>query len=260
MKKIIATFLLLVSSQIVFSEIISIPNINQGLFHPKEDTETIYFENANSKAVLVFLPGGEGSFGTSPGSPPLERFFFLTSIAKGLNQGVKLDFVFMDSPYVLSPMNTKSNLGIRESKDHLDRIKSTVLFYAKKTNKPIWLIGHSNGAYSLSSFLNQAPENQKLIKGAIFSSGRIERILKGSFNLPILILHHEADSCPYTTYESAKNFYEEVKGRNRGKTEFVTIIGGTNDGEACFAGGSHHMFGGSYRQFNEATLKFISEN
>jgi pimeloyl-ACP methyl ester carboxylesterase len=260
MKKIIATLFLITISQIVFGEIISIPNPNEGFFHPKEDTQTIYFQNNNSKAVLIFLPGGEGSFGTFPDKPPLERFFFLTSIAKGQNQGAKLDFVFMDSPYVLSPMNTRSNLGIRESKDYLDRVKSVVKLYVQKTNKPIWLIGHSNGAYSLSSFLNQAPENQQLIKGAIFSSGRIERFLRGEFDLPILILHHEKDPCPHTTYESAKSFYDEVKKQNKGRTEFVTMIGGTNSGEACFSGGSHHRFSGSYDQFNDVVLKFISEN
>ena len=260
MNKILATLFLIAISHMVFGEIISIPNPNEGFFHSKEDTQTIYFQNTGSKAVLVFLPGGEGSFGTSQDKPPLERFFFLTSIAKGQNQGAKLDFVFMDSPYVLSPMNTRSNLGIRETKDHLDRIKSVVRLYAQKTNKPIWLIGHSNGAYSLSSFLNQVPDNPKLINGAIFSSGRTERFLKGEFNLPIVILHHENDPCPHTTYDSAKSFYEEVKKQNKGKTEFITMVGGTNAGEACFSSGSHHMFSGSYEQFNEAVLKFISEN
>ena len=260
MKKIFATVFFMAISQIAFGEIVSIPNPNEGFFYSKDDTQTIYFQNSNSKAVLVFLPGGEGSFGTSPDKPPLERFFFLTSIAKGQNQGPKLDFVFMDSPYVLSPMNTRSNLVTRESKDHLDRIKSVIRVYAQKTNKPIWLIGHSNGAYSLSSFLNQVPENQKLIRGAIFSGGRVERFLEGEFNVPILILHHENDPCPHATYDAAKNFYDEVKRQNKGKTEFITIIGGTNSGEACFSGGSHHMFSGAYEQFNDAVLKFITEN
>ena len=259
MIKIIATFLIGISS-ISFGEIISIPNPNEGFFYPKEDTQTIYLSNKESIASLIFLPGGTGSFGTAPGKPEIEKFFALTSIAKGLNQGAKLDFVFMDSPYELSPMNTKSNLGIRSMKDHLDRIKSVIKTFSQKTQKPVWLIGHSNGAYSLSSFLNQSPENQKMIKGAIFSGGRSERFLKGEFNLSILILHHESDPCPHTNYESAKSFYEEVKKQNKGRTEFVTIVGGTNSGEPCFSTGSHHMYSGSYGQFTESVVKFISEN
>ena len=98
MIKIIATFLIGISS-ISFGEIISIPNPNEGFFYPKEDTQTIYLSNKESIASLIFLPGGTGSFGTAPGKPEIEKFFALTSIAKGLNQGAKLDFVFMDSPY-----------------------------------------------------------------------------------------------------------------------------------------------------------------
>jgi pimeloyl-ACP methyl ester carboxylesterase len=237
-------------------EVISIPNPNTGFFYPKDDTQTIYFQNENSKAVLIFLPGGEGSFGTSPDKPHLERFFMLTPIAKG-STDIKMDFVFMDSPYILSPMNTKSNLGIRSTKDHLDRIKSVIKFYSQKTNKPVWLIGHSNGTYSLSSFLNQLSENQKLIGGAIFSSGRSETSVSGKFNIPILIIHHKNDPCPYTTYSSAQSLHETLVQSNNDKTEFVTITSGFNSGEACFAGSSHHMFSGSYEDYNNSIINFI---
>lgn len=239
-----------------YGEVISIPNPNTGFFYTKEDTHTIYFQNENSKAVLIFLPGGEGSFGTSPNKPSLDRFFMLTPIARG-NTNTKLDFVFMDSPYVLSPMNTKSNLGIRETKDHLDRIKSVIKFYSQKTNKPVWLIGHSNGAYSLSSFLNQSSDNQKLLGGAIFSSGRSETSVSGKFNLPILIIHHKNDPCPYTTYSSAKSLHENFVQNNNNQTELATITSGFSSGEACFAGSSHHMFSGSYDEYNNSIVNFI---
>lgn len=140
-------------SSTAFGEIISIPNPNEGFFHPKEDTQTVYLANTSSKAVLIFIPGGTGSYDTSPDKPEPDRFSMLTPISKGGHSGSKLDFVFMDSPYVLSPSNSKSNLGSREKKDHIDRIKSVVKFYSKKTGKPIWLIGHSNGGYSPSSYV-----------------------------------------------------------------------------------------------------------
>ena len=245
-------------SSAAFGEIISIPNPNEGFFHPKGDTQTVYLPNASSKAVLIFIPGGTGNYDTSPDKPEPDKFAMLTPISKGDHSGSKLDFVFMDSPYVLSPSNSRSNLGAREKKDHIDRIKSVVKFYSKKTGKPIWLIGHSNGGYSLSSYLNQSPENQKLIAGAIFSASRDERDLKGEFNLPLLIVHHEADPCHDTTYRSAKSFYEDVKKQNISRTEFVTIVGGTSSDRACSAG--LHMFRGSEEQFTESVIKFISQN
>lgn len=260
MLKIFTCLVFVFHLAIGYSEVISIPNPSVGFFHSKAETQTIYKANNDSKAVLIFLPGGEGSFGTDPNKKELERFYMLTKISKGENLGEKLDFVFMDSPYVLSPMTTKNNLSMRASKDHVERIKSVIKTYADKTKKPIWLIGHSNGAYSLAEFLNQSIENQSMITGAIFSSGRNESTLSNNLNIPILILHHENDSCPQTLYSSANRFYEDAIKKNKGITEFVTIVGGTNVGEACFAGGSHHMFGGSYDQFNNAVLKFIFEN
>jgi hypothetical protein len=244
-------------SSAAFGEIISISNPNEGFFHPKEDTQTIYLPNPTSKAVLIFIPGGTGSYETSPGKPERDRFSMLTPIAKGDHSGPKLDFVFMDSPYVLSPYS-KNNLGPRGKKDHIDRIKSVIKFYSKKTGKPIWLIGHSNGAYSLASFLNQSPENQKLIVGTIFSGSRDERDLKGEFNLPILIIHHEADPCHDTSYRGAKSFYEDAQKQNKSKTEFVAIVGGTSSDRACSAG--LHMYSGSEDQFTESVVKFISQN
>jgi hypothetical protein len=255
--RLIASIALLSLSTLAGAQVNSIPAPNQGFFDSKEDTQTFYKQNANSKVVIIFLPGGPGSFGLKPDSNGPRSFGMFDDIARGLNSGPKLDYVFMDSPYVLSPSNSK-DLSIRATKDHMDRIRSTIDLYKNKTNKPIWLLGHSNGAYSLAEFINQTPDYEKLIAGAIFSSGRNERDIRiDPINLPILVLHHEEDSCQSTTFGAAQSFYERVKSKNRSRTEFVAIKGGTNTGEACFAPTSHHMYGGSYEQFTNAIQQFI---
>ena len=257
LSRLISIAALLVISIPTYAEVFSIPAPNQGFFDNKEATQTFYKGNANSKAVMIFLPGGPGSFGLKPDFVGPRKYGMFEEIANGTNSGAKLDYVFMDSPYVLSPMNSK-NLSIRSTKDHMDRIRSVVDFYKSKTGKPIWLLGHSNGTYSLAQFINQTPDYDKLIAGAIFSSGRNEReITIDPINLPILVLHHAEDTCPSTQFGPAQLFYESVKSRNRSRTEFVAITGGTNDGEACFAPASHHMYGGSYSQFTNAVQQFI---
>lgn len=260
MKNLLRTCILscLAFSHFSFAQVNSIPAPNQGFFDNKEDTQTFYKSNANSKAVIIFLPGGPGSFGLTPDYAGPRSFGMFGEIANGSNGGPKMDYVFMDSPYVLSPMNSK-NLSIRATKDHMDRIRSTVEFYKNKTNKPIWLLGHSNGTYSLAQFINQTPDYDKLIAGAIFSSGRNEReITIDPINLPILVLHHENDSCASTQFSPAQSFYENVKAKNRSRTAFVTMTGGTNTGDPCSAPGSHHMYGGSHTQFTNAIEQFIS--
>lgn len=239
------------------AQLISIPAPNQGFFDIKDDTQTFYRSNQNSKAVLIFLPGGPGSFGLAPGYTGPRSYGMFEDIAKGNNSGIKMDYVFMDSPYVLSP--TKS-LAIRATGDHMDRIRSVIAFYKEKTNKPIWLLGHSNGTYSLAQFINKTPNYKQLIAGAIFSSGRSEReITINPIDLPILVLHHEEDSCASTPFDSAKSFYEEVKSKNLARTEFVALTGGGDSGEPCTAPTSHHMYSGSYQQFTNAIQQFIAK-
>ena len=217
-------------------------------------TESSYADVYISNIACI---SGKGSFGLKPDSTGPRSFGMFGDIANGTNSGQKIDYVFMDSPYVLSPMNSK-NLSVRATKDHMDRIRTTVEFYKSKTNKPIWLLGHSNGAYSLAQFINQTPNYDKLIGGAIFSSGRSEReITIDPINLPILVLHHADDTCSSTQFGPAQSFYESVKSKNRSRTEFVALTGGTNDGDPCSAPGSHHMYGGSYEQFTNAVQQFI---
>lgn len=244
-------------ANITWAQVFSIPAPNQGFFDSKEDTQTFYKSNPNSKAVLVFLPGGVGSFGLTPSFSGERKYGMFDEIARGNNSGIKMDYVFMDSPYALSP---RKDLSIRATKDHMDRIKGVVEFYKSKTNKPIWLLGHSNGTYSLAQFINQTPNYNQLIAGAIFSSGRAERdITIDPINLPILVLHHAEDSCSSTPFGSAQSFYEKVKSRNLSRTEFVAITGGTDTGEPCSASGSHHMYGDAYPQFTNAVQQFIGK-
>ena len=135
-----------------------------------------------------------------------------------------LDLVFLDSPYSLGWQG--GNIAPRYTNDHLSRMLSVIQFYKDKTSKPLYLIGHSNGAVSLSAFLNQSPENQKLLAGVIFSGSRNETNLDGPLSIPILLLHHEDDAnFRWTSYWQAERLYKKIKAVNSATTEFSTVHG-----------------------------------
>jgi predicted peptidase len=231
---ICALFTLLVSG-LSIADIIQIPS-------PYGNTAIAYWPSSDSKATLIFLPGGDGSFNIATKNlekPPwvLSKLYDASQISPGF------DIVFLDSPYSLGWQG--GNVAPRYSKDHLSRILSVIQFYKNKLSKPIYLIGHSNGAISLSAFLNQSPENQKLLAGVIFSGSRNETFLDDPLNVPILFLHHEDDANGrWTSYSQAEKLYKKVKVINYSITEFSTVHGGESGGDPSTSG--HHMYQGSF--------------
>ena len=67
-----------------------------------------------------------------------------------------------------------------------------------------------------------------------------------------LIVHHKADSCPWTTFSAAKASHE-IYG-----TEFIAMEGGISVGDRCEAF-SHHGFNGIERETVEAIKKWIRQ-
>jgi len=209
------------------------------------DTPTGYWGHPNAKAVVISLPGGDGSRGIAAQNPPRPGW-----LGAGLYDD-GLDSVLMDSNVSLG----WSSISPRYTKEHLARIKSVIEFYQNKLHKPIFLMGHSNSTISVAEFLNQSPENQKMLAGAIISSGRNETDISPPLNLPILFMHHEEDpNGRWTAYSHSQSLYEEVKKFNLAPTEFATVHGGES-GEASTAG--HHMYQGSLEEATKYVYEFV---
>ncbi len=246
MNNLIFAFLTMLISCLSVAEIIQVPS-------PYGNTTTAFWASQDSKATIIFLPGGDGSFNIAARNPSepswvLSKLYSASKISPGLNS------VFLDSPYSLGWQG--GNIAPRYTKDHLSRVLSVIQFYKKKTSKPIYLIGHSNGAITLSAFLNQSPENQKLLSGVIFSGSRNETYLDGPLNIPILFLHHEDDANGrWTSYSQAEKLYQTVKALNLSATQFSTVHGGEAGGDPSTSG--HHMYQGSLDEAANHIWNFI---
>jgi hypothetical protein len=246
MRKLVIAVVMMLFSSLSIAEIIQVVG-------PDGETPTAYWSNPNSKAVLIFMPGGDGSFSIAAKNPP-KPSWVLSKLYEASQKSPGLDLVFVDSPYSLGMRG--GNIAPRFSKEHLSRMLSVIQFYKEKTKRPIYLIGHSNGTISEAEFLNQSPDNQKLLAGIIFSGSRNETSVDGPLNIPVLVLHHEDDANGrWTSYSNAENLYKKIKALNGGPTQFSAVHGGEAGGDPSTSG--HHMYEGSFDEAANYIWSFI---
>ena len=189
------------------------------------DIPTVFWPKQDSKATLVFIPGGSGSFGISKRPDPKPNWVF-AELYK--SESVPLDLVFMDSHFSLQADqgDPYARWAARRDVRHIERIKITIDHYRKRTGKPVFLFGHSNGSLSLAEFLNQSADNQKMVGGVVFSGSRNETDIKQKISTPTMVLHHRSDSNRWTTPNSAEKLFVMIKQNNSSLTEQQWVEGG----------------------------------
>lgn len=253
------TLLTFVSSG-AWAQMFEVEQIEKGLFIRSAPTMTALRPASNARAVLIFIPGGEGVLNFTKsmdptGSPrsPIGR-----ALAKLSTSSVAAHVVAVDSPYVLP---ATAELSSRETGDHLVRIESVVEFYRARFNLPIWLMGHSNGGYSVAEFLKHLRDKKKedLIAGVVFSAGRDISRFGPIDNLPMLFTIAERDGCHSTTVAGNRAIYEKVKATNKAPMDFVLVNSGEHDNRnPCFGG--IHVFNGAEDELAKVLEQFISRN
>jgi hypothetical protein len=242
-----------------FAQVYSVEPIEKGFFSSSAHTKTFLWESKNAKATLIFIPGGEGQLNLNPDKKDLGGFY--GSTLKPLSDPTRTSGIFnvvvFDSPTALQ---TGSNYpGSRATSAHFKRIESVVLYYKEKFNHPVWLMGHSNGAVSVTEFYKylQKDKKENLISGIIYSSGRNGASFNSDTNLPVLLLAHQQDNCSKSTLHNSKSVYDELKKTNQQKTEFVLIKGGeAQHDDFCSSG--HHMFYGASEEVYSAIDSFVT--
>ena len=226
-------------------------------------TQTLYWQSSDAKATLVLIPGGDGYLGLKPTQKDTRNSFYqalkkLTDTTSG-NPGISV--VLFDSPIRLDS-NPKGYPSSRATADHLSRISSVIRFYKQKTGKPVWLMGHSNGAVSITEFLsyNDPQRAPSQISGLIVSSARrVASFDDRAIDLPVLFLHHQKDGCPNADSRASVKNFEQVKKTNKSVTEFRFLKSGEpENGSPCESG--YHMYYGADIELNEALRNFILAN
>jgi hypothetical protein len=149
--------------------------------------------------------------------------------------------VVFDSP---TPLPVGASYPVaRQNPEHLRRIESVVRYYKNIYALPVVIMGHSNGAASITEFykLLQKENKTELVAGAVYSSARNGSAFNEKTNLPVLFLAHERDGCAKSTPYQSKSVYEAQRRTNTQKLEYVLIHGGEGQAQdPCSSG--FHMF------------------
>ena len=220
-------------------------------------TTTYYFKGTNSKALILFLPGGDGimySNGTDLFSLP---FRLLTD--KNFSQG-KYDFASINSNKSLQTRKDRDWLNnvyqLRSEKDHILRVEDAINYYKSKTKLPIILFGHSNGGVSVEILLNHLIKENKinLISGIIVSetndtaAREIRTILtKPEINLPSIFLIHRKTRCSSVNYNYQIGQFEKIAEEKKTLVSIITIEGGIDSpNDPCYSG--YHMYYGADKE------------
>ena len=219
------------------------PFNEKGFLFSDAPTLTFVWIGEKARATLVFIPGGEGRIGLTPDRKNLGGFYAATlkplsdpNLTSGL-----FNVVVFDSPVALPPGNDYPHS--RQSKEHLLRVESVARHFRDQYSRPIWIMGHSNGAASMTEFYKMLEQNDRtaLVSGLIYSSARNGSSFSDKTNIPILFLAHERDGCAKSRPSASREVYERMRSTNLQKIDYIQIRGGDEQPQnPCMSG--FHMF------------------
>ena len=246
-------------AQASWAQVIAVEPTEKGLLYTTAPTLTFLWPARQARAVLIFIPGGEGRLGLKEDRRNIGGFYgnTLRPLSDETRTSGSFHVVVFDSPHELSSAGAYPIS--RTTPDHLMRIDSVVRHYQEKFNLPIWLMGHSNGGISLTEFLKYLEKKKglDLVQGVIASGIRNESDFAPPTRFPMLFIHHEQDGCSNTRYAAARALYEKIRPQARQPVEFRTLSGGSPEAaHPCSSG--HHMYHGASDEAVQAIDDFIA--
>jgi hypothetical protein len=243
---------------VAFAQMVSVPFNERGFLFNTAPTLTFLWPAQRPRVTLIFIPGGEGRIGLSPDRTTLGGFYGATlkPLSDASLTSGSFNVVVFDSPVNL-PVGTNYPSS-RQGSEHLLRIESVVRYYKELYALPIWIMGHSNGAASITEFYKMLQKSQKenLVEGAIYSSARNGSSFNDNTNMPVLFLAHERDGCDKSTPTQSHDVYERLRKTDPQRVEYVLIRGGEPQSQnPCSSG--FHMFYGAGEEAYKAIDQFV---
>jgi hypothetical protein len=240
------------------AEVVSIPFNERGFLFDTGPTLTFLWAAKEPRRTLVFIPGGEGRIGLVPDRKTLGGFYgnTLKPLSDSNLTSGQFNVVVFDSPINLAVGTDYPHS--RQSREHLLRIESVVRHYKALYNLPVWVMGHSNGAVSITEFYKmlQGAGKTDLIDGAIYSSARNGARFNQATDLPVLFLAHERDGCDKSLPSESRLVYEQLRKNDPQPVSYVVIQGGEPQQlHPCSSG--FHMFYGAGEEAYKAIDRFV---
>ena len=255
----LAALIVALMPSFVYAGVVSVEFKENGLFFSNVPTSNFVWPSKQAKATLIFIPGGEGRLGITPDRANLGGFYGATLRPlsdEKLTSGA-FNVVVFDSPVSL-PVGTDYPYS-RKSKEHLLRIEGVVRHFKELYGLPVWIMGHSNGAVSITEFYKMLQNSgaESLVDGAIYSSARNGADFTDTTKLPILFLAHERDGCAIAQPARSKSVFDKQSKTNALKTQYVVIKGGEAQPQHVCSSGFHMFYGASQEAYSAIDAFFL---
>lgn len=133
---------------------------------------------------------------------------------------------------VLAPPSDRAQLDppFRKSAEHAQDIHKVIAYLRQRYSGKLYLHGHCLGSLSVASVATRLKNDG--ISGVILSStrlsgsaGAVTDFERGTIAVPVLLVQHKQDSCPFSLYDSvarARAFYQSSAPR----VDLITVTGG----------------------------------
>jgi len=208
----------------------------------------LFLSPQQAKAAVVLFPGGHGGLQISDkGKLKWGGGNFLVR-TRQMFAAHDLMVAVVDAP---SDRQSPPHLGrFRQTAEHAADIKATIAWLREQAKVPVWLVGTSAGTQSAAFVATQltgkeGPDGLILSSTILVDTGRpVPDMDFRRLKIPVLVVHHEQDSCKATLYRDIPRLMQKLERLQR--KELLTFKGGENRGDPCEAF-AHHGFNGLER-------------
>jgi dienelactone hydrolase len=198
------------------------------------------------KAAVVLLAGGHGGLQVFPNGSMKwgEGNFLVRTRQLFADQGLMVAVVDAPSDRQSSPYLQ----GFRQTPEHVADLKAVIAWLRDNAKTPVWLVGTSRGtqsaAYVATELSGSAGPDGVVLTSTILTDNKSRSVLDmplGKIRAPVLVVHHEQDSCSLCPFSEVPALMAKLA--NAPRSQLLSFKGGENKGDPCEAF-AYHGFNG----------------
>jgi len=147
------------------------------------------------------------------------------------------------------------NYGFRVSPEHATDIRAAIQYLRQSAKSPVWLIGTSAGTPSAvtgGALSEGGPDGIVVSSSIVDNRSRLSSVWDADWRhvaVPILVVHHEEDGCPITSFAGIKQFVAALKQSGSApNVELLSYTGGSVASSGPCQAWSRHGYIGIERQ------------
>lgn len=212
------------------------------------------------RAAVILFAGGHGGLNIADdGSLGWGEGIFLMR-ARNLFADQGLAVALIDKPSDAPNLNKR-----RQIPEHAADVKAVMNWLRnKQAGLPVWLVGTSRGTQSAAYVAIAMSDAADSPAGLVLTSSMLAdketrplpKMALEQIRIPVLVVHHEQDSCAYSLYADVPRLMNKLSAAPR--KELYTATGGTSKGDPC-EGMAYHGFNGAEKEVVAKIAAWITQ-